>query len=115
MKTNRLITSIIIGCFFTTGLFAGRNSVSFNVMMTDSQSEKKVEKAIKSQKGVRSVKASAKKGTVAVEYEDAETNISTLTAAFKEAGYYASPIGENCALKKGGCLNNAPTTINTMK
>ncbi len=84
-------------------------------MMADSQSEKKVEKAIKSQKGVRSVKASAKKGSVIVEYEDTETNVTTLTSAFKEAGYYASPIGENCALKKGGCLNNAPTTINTMK
>ncbi len=115
MNTRRVIVSFLLYFFFTIGLFAGKSSVSFNVMVTDSQNEKKIEKIIKSQKGVHSVKASAKKGSVIVEYDDSETNIATLTAAFKNAGYYASPIGENCALKKGGCLNNAPTTVNTMK
>jgi hypothetical protein len=52
---------------------------------------------------------------VEIEYDDTKTDITALTDAFKSFGVYASPVGESCANKPGGCLNNKPTTTNTMR
>ena len=113
MQTKRLLI-VLFFSFFTVLAFAGKKSVTFNVMVAD-KAKKDVMKKIKKQTGVYSVKSNDKMGAVVVEYDDAETSVNTLTTAFQTAGVYASPVGENCATKPGGCLNNKPTTTNTMR
>jgi copper chaperone CopZ len=114
MRTKRTLMILLIG-LLTLSAFAAKKSVTFNVMIADSKGEKAVKKALKAQPGVESVKADSKTGSVAIEYDDTKTDIGKLSNAFKSAGYYASPVGESCANKPGGCLNNAPTTTNTMR
>ena len=113
MKTKRIFTLLLIS-FLTIMVYAGKKSITFNVMVAE-KAKKAVMKKIKKQSGVYTVKSDNKMGAVVVEYDDAKTDINTLTNAFKAAGVYASPVGENCANKPGGCLNNKPTTTNTMR
>lgn len=96
-------------------LFAAKKTVQFNVMISDNGGKKKVEKHMKKQNGISSVKADAKMGMATIVYDDSETDINAISSAFRSAGFYASPVGENCATKPGGCLNNTPTTTNTMR
>jgi len=114
MKTKRTLTILFIS-LFALSVFAAKKSVSFNVMISDSKGKSTVEKRMKSQTGVMSVKANPQMGTVAIEYDDTKTDVNALVGAFKSAGFYASPVGESCANKPGGCLNNKPTTTNTMR
>ncbi|MDR1678336.1 MAG: hypothetical protein LBR81_00970 [Prevotellaceae bacterium] len=109
------ILSIALIALVSISAFAAKKSVSFNAMMSGKKGEKAVKQAMKSVSGVTSVKTDGKTGVVDVFYDDKKTNIAVISNAFKTAGIYASPIGENCALKPGGCLNNAPTTTNTMR
>lgn len=113
MKTKQFISLLLISLFALT-VFAGKKSVSFNVMVAD-KAKKEVIKKIKKQEGVLSAKSDDKISAIVIEYDDAKTDINTLTNAFKSAGVYACPVGESCANKPGGCLNNKPTTTNTMR
>lgn len=92
-----------------------KQSVTFNVLMHCNACKTKIEKEIGYAPGVSNIKIDLKQNTVTIAYNDAKTNIKTLSEAFKKIGYTAFPVGENCATKKGGCLNNAPTEINTMR
>lgn len=114
MNRNKLFIAALL-CMLSMSIFAGNKSVSYNVMISDKSGEKAVKNCMKAIDGVESVKTEAKTGMVHVEYDDEKTDISTITQAFKNAKIYASPIGENCASKPGGCLNNKPTTTNTMR
>jgi len=114
MRTKRTFMMLLVGLSLLS-TYAAKKSVTFNVMISDSKGEKAVQKNLKAQPGVSSVKANSKTGTTVVEYDDAKTDVAKLTSAFKSAGFYASPLGECCANKPGGCLNNAPTTTNTMR
>ncbi len=113
MKTKNLLLLLLLSAF--TVSFAAKKSVSYNVMMNNKKDAKVVKKQLKSIDGVTSVKTNVQTGQVDVYYNDDETTIPKISAGFKTAGYYASPIGENCANKPGGCLNNKPTTTNTMR
>ncbi len=113
MKTKGLLLLLLLSVF--TVSFAAKKSVSYNVMMNSKKDAKVVKKQLKAIDGVTSVKTDVKTGQVDVYYKDDKTTISKISAGFKTAGYYASPIGENCANKPGGCLNNKPTTTNTMR
>ncbi len=113
MKTKRILTLLFVG-LLTIMLFAGKKTITFNVMVAD-KAKKVVMKKIKKQKGVYSVKTDKKMGSVIVEYNDKKTNINTIAGVFESSGVYASPVGQNCANKPGGCLNNKPTTNNTMR
>lgn len=106
---------LIACCSFAVFSFAVKKSVTFNVMISDGSGEKAVRKLMKEQNGVYKTKADCKTGSVEIEYDDEKTNVAELTTAFKKGGFYASPVGENCANKPGGCLNNAPTTTNIMR
>lgn len=114
MNKNKLFIAALL-CILSISVLAETKSVSYNVMVSDKAGEKAVKRCLKAVDGVKSVKTEAKTGTVHVFYNDEKTNISKITNAFKEARIYASPIGENCANKPGGCLNNKPTTTNTMR
>lgn len=113
MKTKKIIALLIIS-LFSLSVFAGKKSVSFNVMVAE-KAKKDVIKKIKKQDGVLSAKSDEKLSAIVVEYDDSKTDINTITNAFKSAGVYACPVGESCANKPGGCLNNKPTTTNTMR
>lgn len=114
MKLKHIL-SIAALSLLTLSLFAGEKSVSYNAMISDKAGEKAVKNCLKAIDGVESVKTDAKTGTVHVFYDDTKTDVPTITNAFKTAKVYASPIGENCANKPGGCLNNKPTQVNTMR
>lgn len=112
---TRRIIAISLVAFFSLTLFAGRKTIQFNAMISNGKSKKAVEKHLKAAEGVKSVKINASTGTVEIGYDDEKCNVNKIANAFKSAGVYASPVGENCANKPGGCLNNAPTTTNSMK
>ncbi|MBO7202823.1 MAG: cation transporter [Paludibacteraceae bacterium] len=110
---KKLIITLVAFCF-SIATFAAKNSVQFNAMISKS-SKKKVEKFIKKQPGIISIKTDMKMGLVTVVFDDSKTNVNAISGAFRSAGVFASAIGENCANKPGGCLNNAPKTTNTMR
>lgn len=93
-------------------LFAGTKSAQFNAMIPN---KKAVVSYVKGIPGVKSVKVDQKKGVVTVKYNDKETTLANISGAMSAVGIQSSSIGENCALKPGGCLNNAPTVTNTMR
>ncbi len=107
------ISLLFVAAAFSVSLWAGTKTVQFNAMISGNKGT--VEKSLKATKGVKSVKINTKAGIVEVNYDDSQTDINALCGVFRSAGVYASPIGENCATKPGGCLNNTPTSTNTMK
>lgn len=109
-----LILSVLMSAL-SIPVISGTQDVSFNAMVTNSTAKKTVKNVLKDIDGVKKVKIDGKKGIVAVFYDDRKTNVSIIQGAMNAAGIYATSIGENCALKPGGCLNNMPTTTNTMK
>ena len=90
-----------------------KQTVVFNVMTT--KDSKQALKKISEKEGVVAVHFDAATSSVEVVYKPAETNIKEISDAFRINGVVAFPIGENCSVKKGGCLNNSATQINTMK
>jgi copper chaperone CopZ len=92
-----------------------KKTILFNVSMHCHSCEKKIEKNLSYEPGVMKLKTNLKDNTVEITYNENKTDIETLMKAFKKIGYSAFPVGESCANKKGGCLNNSPTQINTMK
>ncbi len=112
---SRLVLLLIVLSF--SGMAEAKTdkkNVMFNVMMQSNTSKKDLDK-LSQEQGILSVKSDSRQGTVLVTYDGNETSVKNITDAFKKIGFIAFPIGENCSLKKGGCLNNAPTEINTMK
>ena len=91
---------------------AGTKSVQFNAMIPN---KKVVSEYIKNIPGVKGVKIDQKRGEVTVKYDDSKPSIGSISSAMSAAGIHASSLGENCALKPGGCLNNTPTVTNTMR
>ena len=95
---------------------ADKKNVMFNVMaQSGAPSKKEMGKKLKLEPGVMGVKTDARQGTMLVTYNANATNIKSITNAFKKGGFIAFPVGENCSTKKGGCLNNIPTEMNTLR
>src|SRR5574344_1984083 len=108
MKTNKLIV-LLLAASLSISAYAGKNTVQFNAMVSN---KKAVEKMLEGQNGVKSAKVNQKTGTIDIVFDDTKTDISQIGSALSSAGIYASPVGENCATKPGGCLNNPPKTTN---
>jgi len=84
-------------------------------MTPNGEVQKQLAKAMKNEPGVLKFKLNKKDGTAEVTFEDTKTSLKAVNAAFKNNGCIAFPIGENCSKKKGGCLNNPPTQMNTLE
>ena len=113
-----ILLSILFLFFVSFGMQAktDKKNVMFNVMaQSDAPSKKEMGKKLKLEPGVMGVKIDSKQGTMLVTYNTNATNIKTITAAFRKNGFIAFPVGENCSTKKGGCLNNVPTEMNTLR
>lgn len=113
MKQTLLL--IVLSIVLSLPVYSGTQDVSFNAMVTNKAAKKNVKSVLKNVNGVKKVKIDEKMGVVAVFYDDKKTNVGIIQGAMNAAGIYATSIGENCALKPGGCLNNLPTTTNTMR
>lgn len=86
---------IILGvlAMLAAGAYAENKTVTFKVNppLVCSNCENKVKDNIRFEKGVKSVKPSAKKGVVEITYDDSKTNVETLKKGFKKIGYEATP------------------------
>lgn len=112
---KKYLLTILFATVASVFAMGGTQDVSFQAMVTNSAAKKQVKSVLKSIPGVKKVKIDSKMGVVAVFYNDTKTNVAEIQGAMNAAGIYATSIGENCALKPGGCLNNRPTTTNTMR
>lgn len=92
---------LLISCalFLAASLYAENKTVSFSVNppLVCNNCEAKVKDNLRFEKGVKSVKPSAKKGYVEVTYDDAKTDLEGLKQGFKKIGYEATPIEQEPA------------------
>lgn len=103
MKTK----SIFIALFtflFVGGMFAKNEKVVFSVSMDCISCQKKIEKNISFEKGVKALDVQLVENTVAVTYDDTKTDIAKLQKGFKKIGYDAVEIKADacCKDKKEG-------------
>lgn len=100
MKTK----SIFIALFtfiLVSGMFAKNEKVVFSVSMDCISCQKKIEKNIAFEKGVKALDVQLKENTVAVTYDDTKTDIAKLQKGFKKIGYDAVEIkAEACCKDK---------------
>jgi copper chaperone CopZ len=118
MKTvasKLIIVIILLAISLSIEAKTDKKTVTFNVMMSNSSAKKEIEKNIGNEEGVLNLKVNPKENTAVITYDANKTNVETILKAFKKAGYTAFPVGENCSMKKGGCLNNPAIEVNTMK
>ena len=121
MSKNGLQMRLKLFIFFAVFLFAAtsadakRRVITFNVMTANTVSHKQVAKAMKDEPGISRVKFNRKAGTADVTFDDTQTTLRAVVEAFRKHGFVAFPIGENCSRKRGGCLNNPPTQMNTLQ
>lgn len=108
---NLLVLLFLSGCF---ACFAA-SKAQFNAMVGSKAAKNRIEQVAKTIPGVKGVNVDTKQGLVEISYDEKKTSLSQIASALSAAGVYASSIGENCANKPGGCLNNAPTVTNTMR
>jgi copper chaperone CopZ len=108
MKTK----SIFIALFtfiFVSGMFAKNEKVVFSVSMDCISCQKKIEKNIAFEKGVKALDVQLEANTVAVTYDDSKTDIAKLQKGFKKIGYEAVEINaEACCKdkKEGECCKS---------
>ena len=114
MKTKIFIFFAVF-LFAATSVEAKKRVITFNVIMPNGDVQKQLAKAMKDEPGVLKFKLNKKDGTADVTFEDTKTTLKAVNAVFKNNGCIAFPIGENCSKKKGGCLNNPPTQMNTFE
>jgi copper chaperone CopZ len=111
MKTK----SVLIALFTVTlvvNSWAGNKKVVFNVSMHCESCQKKIEKNIAFEKGVKDLEVNLPDKTVAVTFDEAKTNAEKLKTAFKKIGYEATeqePACEktNAAEGKSCCKDDA--------
>ena len=114
MKNIRLAT-VVCSFFLFSLIFAGNKTIAFNINMRDNNCKKTIQNSLRKETGVVKVKAIVQEGLLTITYNDEKTTPQELIEKIKLLGYYASPLGENCSIKPGGCLNNKPVIPNTMK
>lgn len=100
MKTKSILIAVI-ALFATTTLFAKNEKKVFNVNMHCEACQKKIEKNIAFEKGVKELLVDLNTKTVAVTYDDTKTNPENLIAGFKKIGYEAT------LAKSGGCCSES--------
>ena len=108
MKTK----SIFIALFtflFVSGMFAKNEKVVFSVSMDCISCQKKIEKNMSFEKGVKALDVQLEKNTVAVTYDDTKTDIAKLQKGFKKTGYDAVEIKADTSCKdktEGECSDS---------
>ncbi len=102
MKKIKILLAIS-AIFATTALLAENVKVKFNVNMHCEACQKKIEKNIAFEKGVKAMEVDLKTNTVALTYDDKKTNPEKLIAGFKKIGYEAS------IAKAEGCCSQSKT------
>lgn len=108
MKKIILLT---IGIMLSLSGLAESKTVVFTVEppLVCGNCEKKVKENLRFEKGVKSVKPSAKKAEVEVVYDDTKTDIDHLKEGFSKIGYKAAIKEDNSeALSCGSCVKEQP-------
>lgn len=98
MKTKSILI-VLFTILFVGGMFAKNEKVVFSVSMDCISCQKKIEKNIAFEKGVKALDVDLKDNTVAVTYDDTKTDISKLQKGFKKIGYDAVEIKADACCK----------------
>lgn len=101
MKTKSLLVAVM-SLLISAGAFAKNEKTVFNVSMHCEACQKKIEQNMVKEKGVKTVDVDLAQKTVAVTYDDTQTNTKNLEQAFTKLGYASSVAGENTADQKMG-------------
>lgn len=111
MKTLKILLAVT-AIFTISALFAANQKAKFNVNMHCEACQKKIEKNIAFEKGVKAMEVDLKSNTVVLTYDDKKTNPEKLIAGFKKIGYEASLAkAEGCCSenKTAGCSKECET------
>ncbi len=103
MKKIKLLLTLT-AFFAVAALFAGNVKTKFNVNMHCEACQKKIEKNIAFEKGVKAMDVDLKTNSVVLTYDDKKTNPEKLIAGFKKIGYVAT------VAKADGCCSQNKTT-----
>ena len=114
MQLRRFIL-VVLGLWLGLIASAENKTVCFNVVAKGKINKTELIKTLKKEAGTRSVKINVKEAMLTITYDDTKTSPEKFMGILAALGYYASPLGENCAAKPGGCLNNKPVIPNSMK
>lgn len=99
------IALIITLAFLSLGAYAEKKEATFTVNppLVCNNCETKVKENLRFEKGVKSVKPSAKKGIVEVTYDDTKTDVPTIIQGFKKIGYEATEYAAPCCEPAAPC------------
>lgn len=82
------------------GLLAKNQKVLFSVNMDCEKCQKKIEKNIAFEKGVKAIDVKLDEKTVAITYDDSKTDVAKLQKGFKKIGYEAVEVKSKCCSGK---------------
>ena len=99
MKT-RIIFIAVLSLLFVNGLMAKNQKVLFSVDMDCEKCQKKIEKNIAFEKGVKAIDVKHDEKTVAVTFDDSKTDVAKLQKGFKKIGYEAVEVKAKCCSGK---------------
>lgn len=100
MKT-KIIFITLLATILTMNGIAANKKVVYNVSMHCESCQKRIEKNIAFEKGVKDMVVSLKDKTVAITFDDTKTNSEKLIAAFNKLGYEASEMKTNVNATEG--------------
>lgn len=106
MRTNHIFSLVLAVLVLTSSMaFAqskqDKNKVVFDVNMHCGECQKKIEKNIAFEKGVKAMEVSLENKTVALTYDAAKTSPEKLQAALVKLGYTAT--AKDCTAQKAAC------------
>lgn len=89
-----LVMAVLLAMGVGLKTLANDETVCFTVNppMSCANCENKIKSNLRFEKGVKSVKPSAKEGVVEIVYDDSKTSLPKLVEGFKKIGYVASPV-----------------------
>ena len=99
MKT-KIIFIAVFSLLFMNGLLAKNQKVLFSVNMDCEKCQKKIEKNIAFEKGVKAIDVKLDEKTVAVTYDNSKTDVAKLQKGFKKIGYEAVEVKSKCCSGK---------------
>ena len=115
MKTKSILI-VLFTILFVGGMFAKNEKVVFSVSMDCISCQKKIEKNLAFEKGVKALDVQLVENTVAVTYDDAKTDIAKLQKGFKKIGYDAVEIKSDACCKdkkEGECCKSKDKSSTT--
>ncbi|MDO9153512.1 MAG: heavy-metal-associated domain-containing protein [Paludibacter sp.] len=106
MKTKNLFIALV-AILMSTTLWAKSDKVVLIVNMHCEACQKKIEKNIPFEKGVKALTVDLKSKTVAVTFDDTKTNVQKIQAGFKKLGYDATLSSEKSSAAVSNIAPNA--------